>query len=157
MREMRRKERQVTDEAEIRKVLDECNVCRIGFCENGEVYIVPLNFGYVENAGKITLYFHSAAEGRKVELFRSCPSVGFEMDCAHRLVRAEKACGYTELYKSVIGTGKPFEVPEEEKLDAMKAFMGHYTDKELGIEADKLARVRMFAVEVTELSCKEHL
>lgn len=157
MREMRRKDRQVTDKAEIYRVLDECDVCRVGFCDEGEVYIVPLNFGYGEKSGKLTFYFHSAGQGRKVELFRKCGSVGFELDCAHQLVQAEKACGYTEKYKSVIGTGRTYEVPEEEKPAAMKTVMAHYTDAELEFDPATLERVRLFALEVEELSCKENV
>lgn len=157
MREMRRKDRQVTDKAEIYRVLDECDVCRVGFCDEGEVYIVPLNFGYGEKNGKLTFYFHSAGQGRKVELFGRGGSVGFELDCAHRLVEAEKACGYTEKYKSIVGTGRTCEVPEEEKLAAMKKVMAHYTDAELEFDPAALERVRLFALEVEELSCKENV
>lgn len=157
MREMRRKDRQVTDQVEIYKILDECDACRVGFCDEGQVYIVPLNFGYEETNGKLTFYFHSAGEGRKVELFCKNGSVGFEMDCAHRLVQAEKACGYTEMYKSIIGTGRTYEVPEEEKLAAMKTVLAHYTDAELEFDPAMMARVRLFALEVEELSCKVHV
>lgn len=157
MHEMRRKDRQVTDRTEIYKVLNECDVCRVGFCDEGQVYIVPMNFGYEEKSGKLTFYFHSAGQGRKVELFRRGGRAGFELDCAHRLVRAEKACGYTEMYKSIIGTGRPYEVPEEEKLAAMKTVMAHYTDAELEYDPAMMARVRLFALEVEELSCKEHI
>lgn len=157
MREMRRKDREVTDQAEIYNILDECDVCRVGFCDEGQIYIVPLNFGYAETNGKLTFYFHSAGQGRKVELFCKGGSVGFELDCAHRLVRAEKACGYTEMYKSIIGTGRTYEVSEEEKLAAMRTMMAHYTDAELEFDPAMISRVRLFALEVEELSCKVHV
>lgn len=48
MREMRRKDREVTDEAKIDEIISRCNCCRIGFNDSGEVYIVPLNFGFVK-------------------------------------------------------------------------------------------------------------
>ncbi|WP_295857854.1 pyridoxamine 5'-phosphate oxidase family protein [uncultured Oscillibacter sp.] len=157
MREMRRKDRQVTDRAEIEAVLRSCDVCRVGFYDGEEVYIVPLNFGYREREGRLTLFFHSAGEGRKVELFRRGGRAGFEMDCAHRLVTAETACGYSELYKSIIGTGRVREVPEPEKLEAMEAVVAHYTDAKPPIDPAMLARVRLFALDVDELSCKEHV
>ena len=157
MREMRRKDRQVTDRAEIEAVLRSCDVCRVGFYDGEEVYIVPLNFGWQEREGRLTLFFHSAGEGRKVELFRRGGRAGFEMDCAHRLVTAETACGYSELYKSIIGTGRVREVPEPEKLEAMEAVVAHYTDAKPPIDPAMLARVRLFALDVDELSCKEHV
>lgn len=157
MREMRRKDRQVTDMAEIRRVLDECHVCRVGFYDGAEVYVVPLNFGYVEREGKLTLYFHSAREGRKTELFRAGGSVGFELDCGHELVRNQRACEYTELFKSVIGTGRPREVAEAEKLDALRTIMAHYGAEAPEFDPAMVARVACFAIEAEAYTCKEHL
>ena len=57
MREMRRKDREVTDEARIDEIISRCNCCRIGFNDSGEVYIVPLNFGYVKQDGRRTFSF----------------------------------------------------------------------------------------------------
>ena len=42
---MRRREREVVEPDEIRDIIEACKVCRLGFCEEGEVYIVPVNFG----------------------------------------------------------------------------------------------------------------
>ena len=156
MHEMRRKDRQVTDQAEIYRVLRECEVCRVGFFDGTEVYIVPMNFGYEEKDGKLTLYFHSAGQGRKVGLFAEGGKAGFEMDCGHQLVTAEKACDYSAQFQSIIGTGRTYEVAEEKKLNAMNCLMAHYTDRELEFDPAVLKRVRMFALEVEELSCKIH-
>ena len=38
MREMRRKDREVTDEARIDEIISRCNCCRIGFNDSGEVH-----------------------------------------------------------------------------------------------------------------------
>ena len=46
---MRRKDREVTDSQKIREIILSCRCCRLGFYDNGEVYIVPLDFGYYEN------------------------------------------------------------------------------------------------------------
>lgn len=156
LHEMRRKDRQVTDRAEIERVLSESSVCRVGFYDGEEVYIVPLSFGFQEQAGRLTLYFHSAGEGRKVDLFCRGGRAGFEMDCEERLVLAETACGCTVLYRSIIGSGRTREVPPEEKEAAMRAVLAHYTDAPLPIDPAMLARTRLFALEVDELSCKEH-
>lgn len=85
MREMRRKDREVTDEARIDEIISRCNCCRIGFNDSGEVYIVPLNFGYVKQDGRRTFYFHSAKDGRKIDLVKDGYEVGFEMDCGYEL------------------------------------------------------------------------
>ena len=80
---MRRKDREVTDPGRIADVISRCACCRIGFCDGGEVYIVPLNFGYEIKDNACTFYFHGAKEGRKIDLIHKNPKVGFEMDTGH--------------------------------------------------------------------------
>ena len=77
---MRRKEREVIDDVQIDGIIRKCKICRVGFYDNGEVYIVPLNFGFVHSGNKRIFYFHGAKEGRKFELIRHKPEVGFELD-----------------------------------------------------------------------------
>ena len=60
---MRRKDREVTEEARIDEIISRCHCCRLGFNDGGEVYIVPMNFGWVKRDGKRYFYFHSAKEG----------------------------------------------------------------------------------------------
>lgn len=158
MQQMRRKERQVTDPAEILNVIHECDVCRLGFCDNGQVYIVPLNFGYTHAEGKLTFYFHSALSGRKVDLLRRGGQIGFEMDCGHRLASNDtEACKFTMMYKSVIGVGRPRELAEDERLDAFRILMAHYTDQDLPFHPEMMKRTLLFALDVDELTCKVHL
>ena len=77
---MRRKDREVTDESRIDGIIRRCSCCRLGFSDGGEVYIVPMNFGFVKRDGKRVFYFHSAKEGRKVELLKNGCDVGFGQD-----------------------------------------------------------------------------
>ena len=63
---IRRKDKEITDSREIEAVIEKATVCRLGLVDRGEPYIVPVNFGYERNA----IYFHSALEGRKVELIK---------------------------------------------------------------------------------------
>ena len=102
---MRRSDREVTDRAEIARIIASCDCCRVGFAAEDGVYIVPLNFAYVETGALGALYFHGAKEGRKAGLIAARPKAGFEMDCGHRLNASDRACGYSFAYKSVIGTG----------------------------------------------------
>ena len=67
---MRRKDREITDPEKIRAVIGECSVCRLGLADGKRVYVVPVNFGHVEQEGHHVLYFHGAKEGRKMDLIR---------------------------------------------------------------------------------------
>ena len=95
---MRRNDREVTEETEIRKVLDECKIVHLGFQDGGRVFVVPVNYGYTYEEGKLTVYFHGADAGLKRELAESNPVIGFEIDNGGAMGRAEKACDYTEYY-----------------------------------------------------------
>lgn len=67
---MRRKDREVTEMEEIQQIFDECKVCRIGIMDENGPYIVPVNYGYVREEGKVILYIHGAREGKKIDLIR---------------------------------------------------------------------------------------
>ena len=84
---MRRADRAVTDYNKMLAIVQDCDCCRLGLVDDGEAYIVPLNFGYRDEAGQLILYFHCAAEGRKVELFPRQKKVAFEMDVTRWMQR----------------------------------------------------------------------
>lgn len=158
---MRRKDREVTDTEKINNIINNCSCCRIGFNDNGEVYIVPLNFGYSITDNTYTLYFHGAKEGRKIDLICSSPKVGFEMDAGHEVyaLNADVACNYTSRFQSIIGNGVMSIVtaPEEKKL-GLSLIMEHNTGKrDWSFNDNAVNAVAVFKLTVTSLSCKEHL
>lgn len=158
MRAMRRKDRQVTDESKIRAVILDSQCCRLGFYDEGQVYIVPLSYGYAEEAGKQVFYFHSAPEGRKVELVGKCPSVGFELDTGYRLQTDGPPQACTAAFQSIIGTGVvEFVVETEEKIHGLNCIMEHYRGKgDWQYPEEMVKQVCIFKMTVTELACKEH-
>ena len=58
---MRRTEKQITDAADIQSVIEQSTVCRLAMVDGEKPYVVPLCFGYQDNA----LYFHGALKGEK--------------------------------------------------------------------------------------------
>ena len=159
MYKMRRKDREATDINKIRDILSACHCCRLGFCDEGKPYIVPLNFGYIENDGIFTFYFHGAGTGRKIDLIRKNHYAGFEMDTNFELHEADEACEHSAAFQSIIGGGKVDLVEDqEEKVRGLNAIMGHLTGKaDWSYGSAMLDRVCVFKLEVEELSCKEHL
>ena len=67
---MRRKDREITDDYQIATIITSCNCCRLGFYDQDNVYIVPLSFGYEKKAGTRIFYFHSAKQGKKIQLMK---------------------------------------------------------------------------------------
>ena len=154
---MRRKDREVTDASRILDTIQACTCCRLGFCDDGVAYIVPLSFGFTEHDGQYTFYFHSASEGRKIDLIKKTGYAGFEMDTDCELKTADVACRHSTTFRSIIGNGPVhFLETNEEKELALRKIMGHNTGREdWSFEPAKLDAVRVFALEVKELSCKE--
>lgn len=158
MREMRRQDRRITDPAVIRMVLDKCRTLHLGLVEDGRAYIVPLNYGWAEENGRYTLYAHSAAEGRKVDLIAGGADVGFEMETGVEYFDADTACGWGNRFESIIGEGTASLVTEsEEKRNGLAAIMRHYSQRRDFVFEDKMVDlVQLIKIDVTALSCKIH-
>ena len=59
---MRRKEREVTDTAELFSILTRCDTIRIGISGAKHPYVVPVSFGAELTDGKLSIYLE-AGEG----------------------------------------------------------------------------------------------
>lgn len=155
---MRRKEREVTELGKMDAILSECSVCRISLNTGGAPYIVPLNFAHEMKGGRLTLYFHCAKSGRKLELIKNDPRAGFETDIMRKLAAGKTACDCTALYSSVCGSGVIGEVEDDgEKLYALRLLMKHYTGTaEYEIPKAALDAVCVLRLDCREFSCKEN-
>ena len=152
---MRRKDREITDKREILAIVQECRVLRLAMLdETGLPYLIPLNFGYRFENDTFTFYFHSAREGRKLDLLRRDGRVAFEMDCRGELQPSDHACGFGYYYASVIGSGTAEEVFGEEKLEGLTLLMRHMAGRDDRFTPEMAEGVAVFAVRVTSLTAK---
>ena len=158
MQPRRRQDREVTDPEKISRVIAACHCCRLGFCDQGKAYIVPLNFGYAVENGKYVFYFHGAKEGRKIDLIRKTGWAGFEMDTHYRLNPADQACGYSAAFQSVIGGGRVTFVEDlAGKRRGLELIMAHNTGTGgWDFPEEAVNATCIYKLEVEELSCKEH-
>lgn len=155
---MRRAEREIIDPDQIRAIFAAADVMRIAMVDaNGEAYIVPLNYGWEETEGDLSLYFHCAREGRKVDILRQNPKVCFEIDTAHRLTTAEKPCGYSFAYQSVIGWGEvTFLSDSEEKSRGLQVLMRQFGMTDAQFSHNDTARVLVGKLRVDRMTAKKH-
>lgn len=152
---MRRKDREVTEPAGLLNIIQECKVCRVAMQDAQGPYIVPLNFGYEFSNGKLTLYFHSAKEGRKIDILSKSPIVAFEMDCSHQLIESNIACRNGYAYKSIIGNGKACLIDDvDEKLKGLSHIMVHQTGRKFEMPPAAANAVAVFKIESTEFTGK---
>jgi hypothetical protein len=54
---MRRSDREIPGIQEIEEIIQKADVCRIALANDNIPYIVPMNFGYVNDPDR-TLFFH---------------------------------------------------------------------------------------------------
>ena len=156
---MRRTDREITSQEKIDAIIAACHCCRLAFCDRGRPYIVPLSFGFVWENGRRVFYFHSAREGRKIDLIRSGGTVGFELDTNYKLNEGDEACQYSARFQSVIGTGSVTFVEDlNGKKAALEHIMAHTAGRSGWEYPDKVVEATcIFRLEVEELACKEHL
>lgn len=155
MQGMTKRERQVTDENQIRHVLDTAKVLHLGLAVNDEPYVVPMNYGYTMEEGKLVLYMHSALRGKKLDMMRANPKVFFEMDCDLVPFEGEKPCQYGLVYSSVMGRGAARIVEDvEEKIEAMKLLMKTQTQKDFEFNDRLVSIVAVIRIDVEEYTAK---
>ncbi|WP_069998470.1 pyridoxamine 5'-phosphate oxidase family protein [Cellulosilyticum sp. I15G10I2] len=150
---MRRSEKEVKDLSEIEAVLKRAAICRLGFSLENIPYIVPMNFGYKDNC----LYFHSAKEGKKIDIISKNPNVCFEIEEDTELVIKDLACNCSMKYISIIGLGKVSLVEDPlDKKEALDIIMRQYTDnKSYAYSPKQIEAVTIFKVQISEMSCKK--
>ena len=120
---MRRKDKEVSDPKIIQKLLSTAQVCRLAMVDEGEPYIVPLNYGFRDNA----LYVHSALEGRKIDILKRNNRVCFEIESDSVIVRHEEPCHWGTRARSVIGYGRVEILTDaEEKRRGLDIILAHY-------------------------------
>jgi len=149
---VRRSEKEIKSLKEIEEVIQKAAVCHLGLADGNEAYIVPLNFGYKDRA----LYFHSAGEGRKIDLIKKNGKVSFEMETDFEVISAETTCEWGAKFRSVMGTGKARILEAEaEKLDGLKIITGHYGNKKFSVPKANLDRVTIIKIDIEEMTGKK--
>lgn len=155
---MRRSDREIKDFDEIVKVLEKCDAVRLAFNDGDIPYIVPLSFGMERKGDELTLYFHSAQEGKKIDLIRKEGRAAFEADCSHRLVFDEEKGNCTTEYESVIGYGDvTFVTNEEDKLKALKILMKHYREEDFPFSLSVVPATAVYKLDVRSITGKRRL
>ena len=153
---VRRNDRKITEPKAIAAFIEREQIIRIAFCEDCDIYIVPVNYGYTCENGNYTFFFHGAKAGRKYELAKSQPKVGFEMDGKYELIEGAIACRFSAVFQSIIGTGRLSLLEDKgEKIKGLNTIMKQTTGKiEWDYEDAMLESVAVFRLDVENMSCK---
>jgi len=153
---MRRKDREVTDIEQIKKILDPIKTCHLAMVDDGQPYVVPLSHGYTLEKGVLTLYFHSAKDGRKIDVLRKNSAVCFEMSTEGQSSFHETTpCEFGYYFSSVIGFGNvQFVEDVEEKCMALTIITKHQANTEHKFTEKQADTVCVFKVSSTDFCGK---
>ena len=155
MKGMTKRELQVTDLNEIKAILDTAKVLHLGLAVDNEPYVVPMNYGYTMEEGKLVIYLHSAMKGKKLDMIRKNPKVFFSVDCDRMPFEGKLPCQYGLVYSSVMGSGTAQIVEDvEEKKRAMSALMKTQTGKDFTFEDRLVSIVAVIRIDVAEYTAK---
>lgn len=110
------------DAETVHKILDEAFVCHVGFVVDGQPFVIPTNFGRVDN----TVYLHGSSASRMLRTLADGVQVCVTVTLIDGLVLARSAFHHSVNYRSVVilGRAMPVEDPKE-KMRALAAFTEH--------------------------------
>ena len=155
MQGMTKRELQITDPDQIKEILDTARVLHLGLAVDNEPYVVPMNYGYSIEDGKLVLYLHSALRGKKLDMIRANPNVFFSLECGLTPFEGQVACQYGVAYSSVMGRGIARLVEDvEEKKQAMSILMKTQTGKDFTFEDRLVSIVAGIRIDVSEYTAQ---
>ena len=152
---MTRREFEVKDPGVIRDILDGSKFLHLGLMDDGMPYVVPMNYGYKMEDGKLTLYLHSAVKGYKLDVIAKNPTCCFEMDWGVEPFEGKIPCQYGITYYSLMGRGKAVLVEDvKEKEAAMTLLMKAQTGKDFEFNERLVSIVSVIRIDVSEYTAK---
>lgn len=160
-RPMRRADRAVRAAEEIEGILRDCPDVRVAYQDAQGLTIVPVNFAYVFEEGRLLLFMHSALEGRKIDAIRAAGNalpVAFEMDCDAEVYTGRTPCSSTTAFRSIIGTGVAGLIDETgKKIEALTLLIRQRTGmKDVKLQHRQVGKVAVWRIASTEFTAKRH-
>ncbi len=155
---MRRAEREIQNIDEIERILNEADVCRIALVDGEFPYIIPMCFGYTLESGELALYFHSAPQGKKIELLKKNCNAAFEIDKLSEIIQGETACSFSAAFECITGKGTIDVINGIEKITGLNTIMSKYdtTGREHKYSEQMLNNVVILKLTADEFCCKVH-
>jgi uncharacterized protein len=118
--------KKVRDDDWMKQILAEEEVGHLALNDDGQPYVVPLNYAYLDDR----VVIHCAVKGRKIDIVRKEPRCCFAVNRHPDRVKyhADKRCHYR--YHSVLVTGRATYIEsEEERLEWMLTFKDHFDSR----------------------------
>lgn len=144
----------IEDRKEIDEVIKACKTCYLGMSENGQPYVLPMNYALEDEY----VILHSAPEGRMWETIKTNPKVCINWTIGEELAWQDKSvgCSYRVKSKSVNVEGEVEFIEDfDEKYRCLQLLMGQYSKCEFKFGTPAVKNVGIFKVRITKISAKE--
>lgn len=152
---MRRKDREITDINKIEEIIASAKYMHLGMFDGTYPYVVPMNYGYHLENGKLVFYVHSAKEGHKLECLKENPHVFVQIDRGESLIKAKVPCGYGTEYESVMCRGTATIIEDtKEKAEALMNLMKVQTGQFHEINEKMAESVNVIRIDVESYTAK---
>lgn len=153
---MTRREREIVDIQEILRILDAGKIIHLGLCDENQPYVVPMNYGYIYENERLTIYLHGGTTGYKYEVIRKNPKVSFSIECDVQPFAGKIACQYGMSYSCVMGKGTAVITDDvEEKKKAMTVLMKTQTGKDFEFNDKLVSIVNVIRIDVDSFTAKK--
>ena len=149
---MRRRDREITDRAEMLMILERCPVLHLGLSREDGPYVVPLSFGWEEKDERVYLYVHGAREGLRHDLRARDNRVCVEAD--RFLGYARTSSSVTCQYESVIGFGRAEIVAGEEARHGLELILQHCGYGDVPVDGKTLEITGVWRITLSQLTGK---
>lgn len=150
---MRRKDREITNQAEIEAILKKAFVCHLGLADGDQPYVVPMNYGYEDGH----IYLHGADEGRKIDILKKNDKVCFEMELfqSEIIKGGDQPCDWGTAFRSVIGfgTARLLETAED-KIKALNVILKAHDDRSFTFPEEMLKMTAVIDITIREMTGK---
>lgn len=156
---MRRRDREVTDINEILNIINGAGVLHLGLVDEGRPYVIPMNYGFSYEDGKMTFYVHGSLEGRKIDIVKAGGEAGVpatvEIENDVQLFSGKVACQYGCSYRCFMGFGQAHLITEpEEKMHALSVLMKTLTGEDFEFNERLVSVVSVIRIDIDTYSAK---
>jgi nitroimidazol reductase NimA-like FMN-containing flavoprotein (pyridoxamine 5'-phosphate oxidase superfamily) len=152
-RPMRRKEREITERADIDAIILSERVMHLALSDDNRPFLVPVFYAYDGTA----LYVHSAQAGTKIDILKRNNAVCFEISVDNGIIESDLACDFEAKHRTVIGFGKAVFIEDEaEKIRVLDLIVSRFSDKKFEYPKNKVTHTAVIRIEIDSIKGKSH-
>lgn len=152
---MNLRNREITKRPEMDSIINEADVCYVGFVDDGQPYVLPFNFAYRDDQ----IFLHCDNVGHKLDILAVNPNVCVNFNTGNELFNRNKevACSWGMKYKSVNVYGKAEYIENyDQKYQIMKDFMLKYAGENFEFSEPSIKNVKVIKIPVERITGKKY-